>query len=503
LTYSQSLSREVSSSSLKSKSWWRNECRDLFFFETAVLSYAWPDRFRDFGELQRGMCDFLNVRKTPSRKKLLSVFRLSFKTTVLQGLFDYEFVWSLADGIPNAIVYNTATKENAGNFSESVRYDLTNNDFLKWIFPEIPQRESDFKTITKLKIQSGHTRLEFASIDTTQVGRHAPSMVNDDLENDENAFSDTLREELKRKWRYQKAILTKIKKKGLGLEIDIGTPYHFQGLVWHLMNLKTYDKMIIPCWYDKDGVKKVTMPEVYTVEDFLEKREEMGAAIFSSQFLLHPLPEEDALCHPGWLKYYSILPENSYRTMVIDPGGSDPKTKDATGISIVDTDEKGDMYVVYYRKLWLSPVELMDTVASLHKQYRPDGVWFEKEKYSVTIADVFRHRFPLLGFSFVEHKLRQKPARIWRLRQLLQTGRILIPADNKELETDLLQYPHLDFDDGLDSLAYHLDVRRIPPKVQKPRFEPRIEPSFERELDRYLGLHKPEERGRTEADSDY
>jgi phage terminase large subunit-like protein len=449
------------------------------------------------------MCDFLNVRVTPSRKKLLSVFRLSFKTTVLQGFFGYEFVWSLVDQYPTAIVYNTATKENSSNFQESIKHDLTQNEFLRWIFPELPKSEGQFKTMTKQKIQHGHTRLEFASLDTVQVGRHAPTMVNDDLENDENAFSDTLREELKRKWKFQKAILTKIKSKGLGLEIDIGTPYHFQGLVWKLMNMPTYDKMIVPCWYEREGKRILTMPEVYEESDFLEKREEVGAAIFSSQYLLHPLPEEDALCQPGWLRYYTTLPENSYRTMIIDPGGSDPKTKDSTGISIVDTDEKGDMYVVYYRKLWLSPVELMNLVGSLKEQYRPDGVWFEKEKYSTTIADIFRHRFPLLNFSFVEHKLRRKPARIWRLKQLLQSGRVYIPSDNRELESDLLQYPHLDYDDGLDSLAYHLDVRRTPPKIQKPRFEPRIEPTFDMELDKYLGLHTKDGRPRTEADDIY
>ena len=495
--------RDISTSDLQNRDWWRKECRDLYFFETAVLSYAWPDRFHDFAGIQRQMCDFLNVRVTPSRKKFLSAFRLSFKTTVLQGFFTYEFVWSLVDNRPIGMVYNTATKENSSMFNESVAYDLTQNDLLKWIFPELPKSESGYKKFTKNRIQQGHSRLEFASLDTIQVGRHAPVMVNDDLENDENALSNVMREELKRKWRYQKAILTKIKKKGLGLEIDIGTPYHFQGLIWHIRGLSTYDKLIIPCWVEANGQKVVTMPEVYSVEDFEEKREEMGSAIFSAQFLLHPLPEEDALCRPDWLKYYTNLPDNTWRTMVVDPGGSDPATKDSTGISIVDTDENGDMYLVYYKKLWLTPIELMELIGTLKEEYRPDDIRIEKEKYSVTIADHFRHRFPTMNISYVEHKGREKRQRIWRLRQWLQSGRLWIRADDREAETDLLQYPHLDYDDGLDSLAYHLDFRRTPKAIYKPRFEPKIESTFDEEFDKFMSIYLPKDGKRTEADDIY
>jgi len=274
--------------------------------------------------------------------------------------------------------------------------------------------------------------------------------------------------------------------------------------MWKIRHLSGYDKLVIPCWtVDQDGVRHITMPELYTEQDFLEKLEEMGPAIFSAQYLLHPLAEEDALCNPKWIKYYSSLPENTWRSMVVDPGGSDPKTKDATGITILDTDEKGDMYVVYYRKMWLTPVDLMDTINHLKEEFKPDDIRIEKEKYSTTIADTFRHRFPLLHISYVEHQKRDKGQRIWRLKQWLQTGRIYIHQDARELETDLLQYPHLDFDDGLDSLAYHLDIRRIPPKIVKPRFQPQIETTFDEEFDRFVGRFRDKSDKRSVNDSIY
>ena len=500
-----SSSRAISRKDLESRDWWRGQCRDLFFFEKVVLGNAWPDRYHDFGPVQRQMCRFLDVRTNPSRKKYMSAFRLSFKSTVLEGLLTHQFCWALADGYPTGTTYNTGTKDNSALFSYNVRYNLLNNPLLQWIFsPHLPKNEAGFDVMTKGFIRKGHVRMEFTSFDTIQVGRHSPNMINDDLENDTNAYSDTLRSELINKWRHQKAILTKIPKLGLGLEIDVGTPYHFQGLTWKIRNMPSYDKLIIPCWKTDDNGKRIlAMPELYTEQDFLEKLDEMGTAIFSAQFLLHPLAEEDALCNPKWLKYYSQLPEITWRTMVVDPGGSDPKTKDATGISIVDTDEKGDMYIVYYRKLWISPGELMETVNQLVQQHKPDGVFFEKDRYSTTIADTFRHRFPLLHYSFVEHKGRNKGGRIWRLKQFLQQGRLLIQADNRECETDLLQYPHVEYDDGLDSLAYHIDIRRIPKRLARPRFEPKIESTFDIELDKFMGKFQDRDSKRTEADSVY
>lgn len=490
---------------LEHREWWLDHCRDLFFFETVVLGHAWPDRYHDFGPVQRKMCNFLNTRVTPSRKKYLSAFRSSFKSTVLEGAMAYEFAWARQEGRPLGLTYNTATKENSSLFSYNVRYNLLNNPLLQWIFwPNLPQDSGGYDSFTKGLVRLGHVKLEFSSFDTIQVGRHSPIMINDDLENDTNAYSDLLRNELIDKWKHQKAILTKIASRGVGLEIDIGTPYHFQGLMWKIRHLKSYDKLIVPCWtVDDQGKRHVTMPELYTEQDFLEKLEEMGPAIFSAQYLLHPLAEEDALCNPRWLRYYTVLPMNAWRSMVIDPGGSDPKTKDATGISIVDTDEKGDMYIVYYKKLWLAPVELMDTINRLKEEFRPDDIRIEKDRYATTIADTFRHRFPLLHVSFVEHKKRDKGQRIWRLKQWLQTGRIYIHPDNKEVETDLLQYPHLDWDDGLDSLAYHLDIRRVPPKIIKPRFEAKIECTFDEEFDKFVGRFRDRNERRTAGDSIY
>ena len=100
----------------------------------------------------------------------------------------------------------------------------------------------------------------------------------------------------------------------------------------------------------------------------------------------------------------------------------------------------------------------------------------------------------------MEHKHRKKEHRIWKLRGWLQGKHINISETTSmkdPLLSQLLTYPNSERDDLLDSLAYHLDIRRIPPKNHPLRLpsgkilkEYDEEKSFEEEFDKYLASLK-------------
>lgn len=449
------------------KDWdrWRQNARDPKFFIEVICSEAWPDKFQNFGRIQEEMIDFLFDKS--SNRKLLSAFRLSFKTTVLLGFFAYLFTWALAEDAYDAIIYNTYTKENAANFQADLKHTLLENELLQWVFPELPKTENDYKTMTKSRIQHGHMKVDFASVETTLVSRHYPKWVNDDLENDKNSRTSYMRAELKKTWQYQKAILMKIKKLDMGLEIETGTPYHPQGLFFDLMKKDSFSKYIMP--YKQFG--KLTFPEVYSEEDFEEKRIDMAPSIFSAQFELIPVSEEDALCRESWITKYKRIPDITWRQMVIDPGGSIPGKNDPSGITITDTDTDGYLYVVYADEFWGTPMGLIEEIDRLQHEFDPDDTRIEKERYSMTIADIYQHIYPRRNIAFVEHEKENKDNRIWKLRQWYERKRILHNPDGMhKLEAQLLSYTgpeSLDNDDLLDSLAYHLKVRRIPRPEKK------------------------------------
>lgn len=482
----------LSPNNLKDRDAWRKACTDLYFFATFVGREAFQDKFNDFGKMHMRMCDYLDIRKNPNLRKYMSVFRGGYKTTVLLAYFVWFFVWNLVQKKSNAIIYNTATKENAWNFQADLKHFLLENDLLQWIFPELPHAEKDYKSMTKNRIEQNRVRIDLGSLETTLVSRHFSQWVNDDLENDENSKTEYMRDDLIRKWKYQKAILTKVKSRNIGMEIEVGTPYHVQGLTWKIRNSPAFDKLEIPCFIDRDRNKGVTFPERYTVDDFDEIAKDLGPTIFSAQYQLLALAEEDALCPEKWVRYWDRLPENRWRTMVIDPGGSSPKDGDPTGVTVVDTDENGILYLVHADEYRFTPMELIDKIDAWKKMYAPDDIRIEKEKYSTTIADMFVHKFPLLNVSYVEHKGRDKEQRIWRLKQWFENKRILIGRNMNTFRQQLLEYPSSKHDDMLDSLSYHLDVRRTPARRRKlylpsgKEFNPKIAVDFEDEMDKVI-----------------
>jgi len=675
---------------------------------------------------------------------------------------------NLARRKSNSILYNTAIKENAWNFQSDLKHLLLENSLLQWIFPELPKDEKSYSAMTKNRIEHGRVRMDFSSMDSTQASRHYYFICNDDLENEKNYQTEGQRLDLINAFMYQQSVLTKIKSRGVGMDIFVGTPYHIQGLTWKVRNDKTYSRLEIPCFKNHRKEDGVSFPERFTVDDFdiirsrqntqvfclpqespilmadwtlrpisevkegdevigftvgfghgqkkearfvkskvtgvcktqdyvykctmesgdiikctknhnwfsgrsevksgrkpyhpprvgqnikklLDIKEETdinklkawsylggiidgegsctyhsifisqsptanwpiyrkildtldylgikyknyagtrntehfgpkgqvikngdwnfivlhgGKQLFfnlirytglakkeqlyknmakhchlwtnkdkvlsikmngyhkkdvygletetgnyiawgylssnSSQYDLRPLSEEDALCPESWIQYWTHPPDPYWREMIVDPGGADPTSKDPTGITIVDTDTNGNMYIVLAEEYYFQPIEFMDKIKELKDNYAPDSIRIEKEKYWTTIADIFQHKFPELNISYAEHKGRNKDVRIWRLKQWFQGKRIFLNKNMKESKffAQLTEYPSVAHDDMLDSLAYHLDYRRVPdPYIihrlpsGKP-FVPNIAADFEEEMNLLFARIKGNDQAR-------
>lgn len=476
---------------------WRKCGEWLFFFLSRILSYDWIDKFQDLGLIHRKLCKFLTLSQTPSTRKFISMFRGSLKTTVILGYVIWLFCWHIARKKPISICYNTATKENAEAFMADFRETILNCTFLHELFPEVPAVVGKYRKWALYKVEYKWVKLHVASLDTKQVSRHYTVYINDDLINDDNAFSEKERATIQRKWRFQKSIITKLKKTKVGLEIDVGTPFHSKDLIsWFIKENKTYDKFIVPYAVTETGgvpdpFKRngfLTFPELFTWGDFQEKRTDQGKSIFASQYKLQVLEDSDRLCYESWLRYWKFLPENFYRTMVIDPAGTEKGENNATGITICDTDERGVLYVIFAEEFYITPMVLIEEIKKLQKIYDPDETYIEKEKYSVTIADTIEHYSINLDFSFVEHKNKAKADRIHRLKQYFEKHRILLGQGQADLENQIVEYPDCENKDILDSLAYQIQVNHVPDRRYTREPNPTSLETFEQEMERATRL---------------
>ena len=460
--------------------WWQNKCQNLFFLCKHVLSEAFLDKFNDMGRIHEVICKFLMDEK--ERRKLLTVFRGSYKTTMLMGYVIWLFIWSIYNKKPCSVLYNTASRENAESFNQEVRHMLLECKLLHKICPWIPRREGEYKKFTAKRVEYKWFRFDVASMDTRQVSRHYLIVLNDDLVNDTNAFSEVEREKIKRQWRYQKSIITKYKKDRVGVEIEVGTPYHRNDLfAWLMVKNQNYKKMVIP--YEINGY--LTFPEKFSWEDYEEILADQGTSIFATQYKLIVLEEEDTICKEEWIKHYKWLPQNRYRFMTVDPAGIEEKKAHYTGITICDHDDMGNIYVIFAKKFKVTPKKLINLMKTLRDIYKPDEIFIEREKYSITIADTIEHVCPSLIFSFVNPKNIPKERRIRRLKQWWETGRFFHNQGLDELEADAIEYPDIQDEAILDALAYQIsdEVHDIPNKRYHPDFEPEEEPGFADEMD--------------------
>lgn len=487
---------QTTPSDRKPREWWREKCRDLHFLCRVVLRTAFDDKFHDMGVMHRHLCDFLDMTKNPRRKKLVICFRGSYKTTVLLGFCVLLFVWSVVNGTPVSVVYNTATRENAENFSDDFRHIIRHCAFLKWIFPEIPDEpDVSFRKFTKWRIELASAKFQVASLDTQQVSRHSTVIINDDLVNDDNAFSEIERDKVKRKFKFQKSILTRYKKLQVGLEIDTGTPYHPLDLMADLLQHSTkYDKFVVPYaiprlpgqevdLYLRDGI--ITFPEMFCWEDFEEVFEEQGAAIFGTQYELRIIDEGDRLCRQDWIRRWKLPPDYYQRLLLVDPGGGEKDKHDPSGYLVCDVSMTGHIFIHYGKKFWHTPSAILDHAFSLSQGYKVDETLFDKERLSTTAGDLIDQRLPLFNFSIFDHKNRPKEKRIYRLKQYLETGKILFNDDCRDLESELLAYPSAN-DHLLVCLAAVLDVMNPPKEKIKRVDDARATTEFEKELERLM-----------------
>lgn len=485
--------------------WWREKIKVFYFLCKVVLRTVWEDRFHDLGEVHHHLCNFLDPNINHNRRKAVSMFRGSFKTTVLLGLAVYSMIRSIEDNKPDSIIYNTATRENAESFMEDFRFIVMNCDILKQTYAWWPKSEASFRKWTKWRVQFGHFSFQVASLDTTQVSRHARQVWNDDLVNDDNAYSETERAKVLRKWKLQKSILTKSSKLKVGTELEFGTPYHSQDLMAHIIkHVRGYEKFIIP--YKLVGLKGeefLTFPEVFTWEDFEQIREDQGASIFATQYELNVIDDADRIAYEGMVRYYKYPPENYNRYLIVDPAGTENKRNDPSAFVVVDVDQAGVLYIAYAQHHWLMPNAMQQFAEQLARSYKVDEVYYEREKYSISIEDTVRHSGSTFIISFVEPKGRPKEKRIHRLKQYFETGRIFLSQGMTDFEDQLLSYPDCQHDDLLDALAYTLDKADAPSKKYS-RADEEEEPKdeFESEMNRTFSRMR-EIRGEGNADQFY
>jgi hypothetical protein len=191
-------------------------------------------------------------------------------------------------------------------------------------------------------------------------GRHPKYIVCDDVLNDEDMWSETVR---RKNIEYFKSAISQMVPPG-GQLIVVGTPFHMADLYGWLRKNKRYKWVVFP-GIIKDpetGADRALFPWRYSLDQLYEKREEIGSVSFTREILCQPI-SDDISVFPQYLfpplydmtlKIRPSLDEIRSRGwttyMGVDIARSANVGADYFVVFVIAKDREGNCYIVDIRR---------------------------------------------------------------------------------------------------------------------------------------------------------
>jgi len=381
------------------------------------------------------------------------------------------------------------TKPIARSFLRQIKYELETNERLKYLFPEVlyaePKREasnwSEDKGITvKRETNPNAATIEaHGLVDGQPTSKHFSLLIYDDVVTRESVTSPDQIKKTTEAWE----LSLNLGAKG-GVRRYIGTRYHYNDTWGTIIERGS----AIPRIHPATNNGKPDGTPVFLEQDALDqKRRDMGNYVFACQMLQNPKADETQGFMVDWLKYwYPTNMEHLNIYIVVDPANEKKKTSDYTSMFVVGLGRDKNYYILDMVRDRINLTERTQILLSLHQQWEPLGVAYEKYGMQSDIEHIEyvqglqNYRFPITPIGGSTSKV----DRIRRLIPLFENGRVFLPhgllKHNYEGRTeDLVKifvneeykpFPVMAHDDMLDCLARIIDpaFTTIFPKVEKP-----------------------------------
>ena len=453
--------------------------QDLYFFAKYILKY---DKISE--QPHRELCDAIDIDWP---KKLILEPRGSFKSTVCTIAYSIQQILKN----PNIrILIDSEDLANAKKFLAEIKGHFEINEELRYLYGDLVGKTkwTDNEIVVSTRTVSlKEPTILTGGVETPRVGLHFDLIIEDDFHSRNNTQTFEQIQKVIEHWKLNSAIL-----EPEGKEIVIGTRWKIGDLYEEIINsekdrrkkgLKKKFLVRRRSAIDKEG--NLHFPSRLTKDFLEEQRLLLGGAFYACQYLNNPVDEGATLIKKDWIKFYGrYTPENIIRTSVIDPAISEKDEACETCIITIGTDTDGYMYIldcVFMRETPDKIVDMMFRTQELHnpQSFGVETVIFQKAlKYWVW--ERMRNGSPPI--SVVELKTDTRITKDMRIKGLvpyIESGTILFPGTGPnqlsghmlKLYDQLTQYPMTKFIDGVDTLAYQLQLY-TPPGVKKTYMKP-------------------------------
>lgn len=378
----------------------------------------------------------------------------------------------------------------AKGFLDQIKRELENNEFLKALFPDVlyqnprveaPKWSLDSGLILKRNTNPKEANVEaWGVVDNQPTGKHFKILCYDDIVTRESV---TTPEQIK-KTTSALELSYNLGAKG-GSRRFIGTRYHANDTYKTIMERGTVTPRIYPA---TDNGKLDGTPVFLSREELDMKRRDMGPYTFGTQMLQDPVADKAMGFKEEWLKFYKNLNgvEDWNLYLLCDPASSKKLSGDYTVMLVIGLAPDGNYYLVDGIRDRLNLTERTNKLFQFHKQYRPNGVGYERYgmqsdiEHIQSVQEQRNYRFAIteLGGSLA------KEDRIRKLIPVFEQGKFFLPETHTFIDTnqkvqDLTKlfiedeynpFPVSVHDDMLDCMARIIDQQMNAefPEEEKP-----------------------------------
>ena len=194
--------------------------------------------------------------------------------------------------------------------------------------------------------------------------------------------------------------------------------------------------------------------------EVLEKlRQELGSDVFAAQYQQAPVPPGGAMIRREWLRYWTTLPAQTYRTNIIQSWDTAAKDGAQNDFSVCTTwllDDKHFYLLDLTRGRYEYP-RLRNTAVALAERFNPNVILIEDASTGTALAqDMLQAQTYAVRLIPID---RDKIGRLYVQQAKFEAGLVLFPKDAgflTQLEPELLAFPQAKTDDIVDSISQAL-----------------------------------------------
>lgn len=359
--------------------------------------------------------------------------------------------WWLSRHPQGEVIIASYNQTQARKMSRACRQRF-DGDMHRMIFGAI---EFDIDAADEFQISgklNGRPSLIAAGVGSGLTGSGGDLIIIDDPVKDmEEADSETMRDKVY-DW-YTSVASTRLSPGGH--IILIMTRWHHDDLAGRILNddADSWQVLNLPA-IDTEG--RALWPERFPVPDLESKRAAMGSRVFEALYQGRPTPLEGGMFKRDWIRYDSPLPANAVRCRYWDKAATHGDGDWTVGCLMSVRD--GRYCIEDIVRLQGSPYEVQQTIRATAERDGKEVIIRMEQEPGSSGVDVIDHysRQVLQGFDFRPDKVTgNKELRAGPMAAAMECGNLwfLRAPWNRELESELLEFPLGEHDDQVDACS--------------------------------------------------